>query len=64
MDIFESADNANNVKKGTLTKDTALGNLLHGSLSAGLPAKPEGEWKLFSAVNTISDMWIAVTWSE
>jgi len=64
MDIFESVDKTDNAKKGTLVKDTALGNLLHGPLTTGLPTKPDGEWKLFSTVNTISDLWIAITWSE
>lgn len=65
MEIFETADSNDNTKKGTLTKDSALGNLLSGSLtSSGLPEKPHGEMKLFMDANTISALWIAVTWSE
>lgn len=59
-----SMDNSNNAKKVALSKDVVLGDLLHWSSDAGVPEKPEGEWKLFSDVNTISDLWIAVTWSE
>ena len=64
MDIFDSANTAINTKKGTLTKDVAMGNLLRGPLSTGLPAKPDGELKLFFNTKEMTDLWIAVTWSE
>jgi hypothetical protein len=64
MDVFQSVDTNNNAKKGTLTKDTALGNLLRGPLTAGLPPTPVGELALFLDAKTASDLWIAVTWSE
>lgn len=64
MEIFETADKNEPATRGTLTKDAALGNLLSGSLTSGLPARPDGEMKFFTEANTISDLWIAVTWSE
>lgn len=66
VDIFKNADSTDttdNNKKGTLGKDTTLDNLLRGPLT-DLPAKPEGELKLFFDKNTLSDLWIAVTWNE
>jgi hypothetical protein len=47
MDIFDSANTAINTKKGTLSKDAALGNLLRGQLTAGLPAAPTGKLRFF-----------------
>ena len=42
-----------------------MGNLLVGKLThIGLPAKPEGQLKLFFDANPMADLWIAVTWSE
>jgi len=53
----------------TLNQDAALGNLLVGKLTGGatgiaLPAKPEGELRLFFADKAMADLWIAVTWSS
>lgn len=64
MDVFENADKNDNAKKGTLSKDAAFGNLLRGPLTTGLPAKPVGELKLFFNANSMSDLWVVVTWSE
>jgi hypothetical protein len=64
LDIFENAITTDNTKKGTLAKDAALGNLLRGPLTSGLPAKPDGKLTLFFNDNTISDLWIVVTWNE
>jgi hypothetical protein len=64
MDVFEKADLNDKTRKGTMTKDSTLGNLLHGPLTTGFPAKPTGELKLFFDANAMSDMWIAVTWCE
>lgn len=62
MNVFESADAADSAGSN-LSKDAALGDLLRGPLTAGLPAKPDGEWALYCDTNTMSDIWIAVTWS-
>ncbi len=64
VDIFKNLDENDLTKKGTLTKDAALGNLLRGPLTDGLPAKPIGQLRLFFDVNALNDLWIAVTWSE
>jgi hypothetical protein len=57
--VFDSAD----TKKGTLTKDASLGNLLRGSLTIDPSATPHGEWKLFFDSKAMADLWIAVAWS-
>ena len=62
--IFETASKDDVTEKGTLAKDTALGNLLRGPLTSGLPVKPDGKVTLFFNDNTISDLWIVVTWNE
>lgn len=50
-------------KKDSL--NPGLGGLLVGKLTnIGLPVKPEGELELFLDANAISELWIAVTWSE
>ena len=64
VDIFEYADRNNSAKKGTLSKDATLGNLLRGQLTTGLPAKPNSEIKLFFDTKEMADLWIAVTWSS
>ena len=71
LDVFDKAsDLPQAAKKDTVNKDAALGNLLVGKLTGGatgiaLPAKPEGELKLFFADNkAMADLWIAVTWSS
>jgi hypothetical protein len=64
LDVFGNVDTNDNTKKGTLSKDPGLGNLLGGSLTAGVPARPDGELRLFFNARTIADLWIAVTWSE
>lgn len=51
--------------KDSLTKDAAMGNLLIGKLTnIALPAQPDAQQKLFFDVKEMSDLWIAVTWSE
>ena len=62
VDIFDTANDS--TTKGTLAKDVALGNLLRGQLTTGLPATPVAEMKLFFGPNAISDLWVAVTWSN
>ena len=51
-------------KTDTLPKDATLGGLLVGKLNnVQLPAKPVGQLKLYFEVNTLRDLWIAVTWN-
>jgi hypothetical protein len=53
--------------KDPLVKTPSLGNLLVGKLvKVPMPAEPadEAELNLFFDTNTISDLWIAVTWNE
>jgi hypothetical protein len=64
MDLFENADKNDPTKKGSLAKDAALGNLLRGPLTAGLPAKPVGEINLYFETIAIRELWFAVTWSD
>jgi hypothetical protein len=64
VDVFESKDNGVLKKIGILTMDAAFGDLLHGSLTAGMPAKPDQELKLFFNTNAMTDFWIAMTWSK
>jgi hypothetical protein len=63
LDIFVAANNDS--PKGTLSKDTAMDNLLVGQLdNNSLPAKPvDEELKLFFDHKEIGNLWIAVTWS-
>lgn len=64
MDIFKNANKNDTTKNGTLAKDAALGNLLRGALTTdALPAKPNGELKLYTDTKAISDVWVAVTWT-
>lgn len=64
--VADKADNSDpNIKEDTLVKDSSLGNLLVGKLTnIGLPAKPDGDLKLFFNAKTMADLWIAVTWNE
>jgi hypothetical protein len=64
LDLFENASTSDKTKKGTLTKDPAFGNLLRGQLTAGLPPKPDGQLKLFWETRAMTDIWLALTWSE
>ncbi len=64
VDVFQNAAKNDNTTKGTLTKESALGYLLRGPLTAGLPAKPDGELNLFFESKAMTDLWIALTWSE
>ena len=72
MDIFQSADPNDNNKKGTLFKDTTLGNLLIGPLTdvkfkqpnGNLEEVPTGELTIFCVDKAMSDLWVAVTWRE
>ncbi|AMN67511.1 neuraminidase-like domain-containing protein [Psychrobacter sp. P11G5] len=49
----------------TLDTSAALGNLFVGNLKEiGLPDKPDSELKLFFDTNVMSDLWVAVTWSD
>ena len=63
VDIFENVEKSDNTKMGTMDKQKELGNLLRGSLTAGLLETPDGELKLFFDTNEMADLWIAVTWS-
>ncbi|MCA0757048.1 hypothetical protein KP806_18460 [Paenibacillus sp. N4] len=62
LDIFDDADKTNTSKKGTLGEKR--GSLLGGALTSGLPAKPDGELKLYLEDKSIADLYIALTWSE
>ena len=66
VDVFDKLDTTDaTAKKDTLAKDPAMGNLLVGKLThIGLPAKPDGQLRLFFDANPMADLWIAVTWSE
>jgi hypothetical protein len=66
VDVADKVDmNDATSKKDTLFKDPSLGNLLVGKLTnVGLPAKPDGDLKLFFDAKTMADLWIAVTWNE
>ena len=66
VDVADKADkNDATSKKDVLVKDPSLGNLLVGKLTnVGLPAKPDGDLKLFFDAKTMADLWIAVTWNE
>lgn len=65
IDVADNADkNDATSKRDTLAKEQSLGNLLVGELAnVDLPAKPDGELKLFFDANEVSDLWIALTWS-
>lgn len=69
LDVFDEVNGQPpTVKKDTLVKDVALGNLLVGMLTAGatgiaLPTGPVGELKLFFDDKALNDLWIAITWS-
>jgi hypothetical protein len=66
LDIFDKVDqNDMTVKKDSLARDTAFGNLLVGKLTQiALPTNPVGEFQLFFDDNTMEDVWIAVTWGN
>jgi hypothetical protein len=61
LDVFAKLDKNDAAKKGTLP---LVDGLLRGALTAGLPAKPDGELELFLEDQELADLWIAVTWSE
>jgi len=64
IEVADKADkNDAAAKKDPLPKDSSLGDLLVGNLSnIGLPAKPDGQLRLFFDLNALNDLWIAVTW--
>lgn len=75
IDVFEKAEKTDSngapvaSRKDTLVKDPAMGNLLVGRFTGGTsglvrPAKPASEIKLFFEDRTVSDVWLAVTWSS
>jgi hypothetical protein len=66
LDVFDKADKTDaTAQKDTLTKDTAMGNLLVGKFThIGLPATPAGDMNLFFEDKEMADLWIAVTWSS
>lgn len=64
LDIFQDSDTANVARLGVLTKDTTMGNLLRGALTAGLPAAPVAPLKLCFEDKALSEVWIAVTWGS
>ena len=64
LDIFQNGDTANNTKLGTLAKVAALGNLLRGPLTVGLPTTPVAPLKLYFDDRMMSEVWIAVTWGN
>ncbi len=62
--VADKADTSDaTAKQDTLGKDSSLGDLLVGKLTnMDLPARPDGELKLFFDTNEMSDVWIAATW--
>lgn len=66
IDVADKADqNDPTAEKDALAKDAARGNLLVGRLAnVALPATPVGPLKLFLDAKAMTDLWIAVTWSE
>ena len=63
VNLFAPGDNGQVAQAGSLVKDATLGNLLAGTLTAGLPANPTSEVKLFFENRAVSDVWIALTWA-
>jgi hypothetical protein len=66
LDFFDKADKTDaTAKKDSLSKDTAMGNLLVGNLTnIALPPRPIGELKLFFDDKAMADLWIAVKWNS
>jgi hypothetical protein len=66
LDIFNIADSTHpSTKLGTLTRDTSIGNLLHGQLTVALPDKPyDIDLNLSFDSLELSDLWVAVTWQS
>ncbi|XXY16740.1 hypothetical protein WME88_51745 [Sorangium sp. So ce216] len=68
LDVFDKLDKADtSVRTETLHIDMIPG-LLQGRLTGGatgiaLPARPDGEIKLYFDERAIANLWIAVTWS-
>jgi hypothetical protein len=63
IDVFDKADKSEGTKKGTLSQDTALGNLLVGPVTNALQ-NPVGSLALYFDDAQLSDLWIAVTWKN
>jgi hypothetical protein len=69
--IFQSGDPLAERTKGTLSKAVSLGDLLMGPLTDATFKQPNGdsadiptgELKLFFASKSLTDLWVAVTWS-
>ncbi|WP_127493668.1 Tc toxin subunit A-related protein [Paenibacillus glycanilyticus] len=61
VEVFENGSKNTDKKKGMLV---AEGSLYRGILSDGLPAAPVGDWSLYFNTKSMSDMWIALTWSS
>ncbi|HEV8358943.1 MAG TPA: insecticidal toxin protein, partial [Candidatus Thermoplasmatota archaeon] len=49
---------------GVLTKNAALGGLLQGQLTAGLPPGPHGELRLFFEPGALADLWVGIALSS
>jgi hypothetical protein len=64
IDVFAAGNTSSTAKKGTLTKDAALGDLLQGRLTTGLPAGPAGELTVWLETKALADLWIAVTFGD
>lgn len=66
LEVIDKADKTDaTAKKDSLSKDTAMGNLLIGKLTnIAVPRKPTGEMKLFFDDKAMADLWIAVKWSS
>ncbi|SFE35501.1 hypothetical protein [Nitrosomonas sp. Nm166] len=64
LEIADKAE-ATDVKKDSLNKDRALGELFVGNFkNLNLPEKPIGELKLYFDSKSMTDLWIAVSWHE
>jgi hypothetical protein len=61
--VFDKADTSDGTKKGTLSKDPSLGDLLVGQVTNVLQ-KPADSLTLYFDDAQLSDLWIAVTWKS
>lgn len=62
VDVYAAAD-PGAPKIGTLARDAAFGNLLVGTLTTDALPTPTGQIAMFVEQQSISDLWLAVTWS-
>jgi hypothetical protein len=65
LDVFDKVnDTPTAAAQDTLTRESAFGNLLVGSLAGiPLPASPTGNVRLYFDTKAVKDVWLAVAWS-